>query len=93
MNTIGVSAKKYPLEIVSLGEDIFLNRFSNHVKFEGSSTGNILKPVVRALQSINYNNWIGKFIALLNEYFPLYVTVIKSYLHGPSSFLRVFPSP
>jgi ubiquinone/menaquinone biosynthesis C-methylase UbiE len=68
-------ASHYTIEVVSLGEDVFLDRLSQPFTFETKGAGSRLGRPVRDLQRVNYRNWIGKLIVLMRGHFPLYVTV------------------
>lgn len=65
----------YPIQVVSFGEDLFLERLSRPFKFEAEVVSSRLAPVIRTLQLVNRWNWIGKLIVALRGYYPMYVTV------------------
>ena len=73
-------AKQYDLELVSLGEELFLERLSKRYVFEAKEVAKRLDFAVRLLQRMNVGNWIGKTIVALQAHYPLYLTVRK----GPS---------
>ncbi len=72
LNDVG---KEYPLEIVSLGDDIFLERIARPFQFETQGASHRLGKLLRALQFVNRWNWIGKAIVAAQGYYPMYVTV------------------
>jgi ubiquinone/menaquinone biosynthesis C-methylase UbiE len=74
LRTIGAT---YPLEILSLGEDVFLERFSRPFNFEAEGVATRLSSIVRLLQLVNRGNWIGRTIVAMLGHYPLYVTVRK----------------
>jgi SAM-dependent methyltransferase len=65
----------YPLEIVSFGEDIFLERLSRPFAFEAEGVSSRLRTLIRVLQVVNRWNWIGALIVAARGYYPMYVTV------------------
>lgn len=65
----------YPLEIVSFGEDVFLERLAHPFRFEAEGVSSRLATIIRALQFVNRRNWIGKLIVSARGYYPMYVTV------------------
>ena len=69
---------KYPLELLSVGEDIFLERLVAPFVFEQETTRLKLENAVRLFQRINIGNWIGRSLTLLQAHYPIYLTVRKS---------------
>jgi len=67
--------RTYPLEIVSFGEDIFLERLARPFKFEAEGVAQRLSWIVRTIQFLNAGNWIGASIVAARGYYPLYLTV------------------
>jgi hypothetical protein len=67
--------KQFPLKLISLGEDLFLDRLSQPFDFETQAVRQQLKPLIRAIQVLNVANWIGKSIVLLQGYYPIYLTL------------------
>lgn len=65
----------YPLDIVSFGEDLFLERLSQPFQFEAEGVSSRLAAIMRVLQFVNRRNWIGKLIVAARGYYPMYVTV------------------
>lgn len=67
--------RKYPVELLSLGEQIFLDRLKEPYEFEMERTAAKFGTPVRIFQLINVWNWMGHLIVLLQGYYPLYITV------------------
>jgi hypothetical protein len=67
--------KSYPLRVVSLGDDLFLERLAKPFQFEAQGVSRRLGVVLRLIQLVNSWNWIGKMIVAAQGYYPLYVTV------------------
>ncbi len=83
--TASTLARKYPLEILSLGEDIFLERLSTGFVFEMKTTATRLGKLLGVLQRANVGNWLGHLIVLAKGHYPLYLTVRKGTVLGVNS--------
>ena len=70
-------AKRYDIEILSLGEDVFLDRLGAPFVFETPQMQSRLGTAVRLIQRLNFRNWIGRLIVAARGYFPIYMTVRK----------------
>lgn len=68
-------SKKYPVKMISLGDEIFLDRLAEPFQFETERTSNALQPIVRGLQRLNFGNWIGRLIVAAQGYYPIYLTL------------------
>ncbi len=68
----------YPVTLVSLGEELFLDRLSNDFKFEMATVGARIGTLLRVIQAVNPGNWIGKTIVALKGYYPIYLTLRKN---------------
>ncbi len=66
-----------PLEMISLGEDIFLERLSDPFQFETQATEGTIGRAVAVLQAINRGNWVGRLIVAFQGHYPIYLTVRK----------------
>jgi ubiquinone/menaquinone biosynthesis C-methylase UbiE len=75
--TIRKLGRTYPLELVSLGEDLFLERLSQAFTFETQMAARSLQGTIAALKKMNRSNWIGHLIVALQGYYPIYLTVRK----------------
>jgi hypothetical protein len=69
--------KDYPLEIVSLGEDLFLERLKQPFVFEMGMVETRIGRLIAVLQKINVGNWIGRLIVALQGHYPIYLTLRK----------------
>ncbi|MDQ2842508.1 MAG: class I SAM-dependent methyltransferase [Acidobacteriota bacterium] len=70
-------SSRYPVKLVSLGEELFLDRLSHAFQFEMATVATRLGNVVALLQAANYRNWIGRAIVALKGHYPIYLTVRK----------------
>jgi SAM-dependent methyltransferase len=75
--TVRTLSKAWPLELISLGEDLFLERISKPFRFETQIVSGKLHKSVACLQAINHFNWIGRSIVGLKGYYPIYLTMRK----------------
>jgi SAM-dependent methyltransferase len=75
--TIREVDRAYPLELVSLGGDIFLERLSKPFRFETQMAAGRIGKLVGMMQRLNGANWIGRLIVALQGHFPIYLTVRK----------------
>lgn len=76
--TIRDLAAVYPLELVSLGEDLFLDRLSQSFTFETQMVASKLGGTMTILKKMNRGNWIGRLIVAAQGHFPIYMTVRKT---------------
>jgi SAM-dependent methyltransferase len=67
--------KKYPVKLLSLGDDIFLDRLAQPFQFEMGRTAKDLRTVIALLQHVNVGNWIGRIIVAAQGYYPIYLTL------------------
>jgi SAM-dependent methyltransferase len=67
--------KKYPLELVSLGDDLFLERLAQPFQFEAAATASKLHTLIAIAQRLNIGNWIGHMIVAAQGYYPIYLTI------------------
>ncbi len=75
--TIRKLGQTYPLELVSLGEDLFLERLSKEFTFETEVVAGRLQGTITALKKLNRGNWIGRLIVAFQGHYPIYLTVRK----------------
>jgi len=66
------------LELISTGEDVFLDRLAHGFQFEMKITAARLRQPLRVLQALNVGNWIGHLIVSLKGHYPIYLTVRKN---------------
>ena len=67
--------KKYPVTLISLGDEIFLDRLAQPFEFEMESTTRKLKTVVAIVQRLNIGNWMGRMIVAAQGHYPIYLTL------------------
>jgi SAM-dependent methyltransferase len=72
---IGQINQKYPVELLSLGEDEFLKRLARPFEFDMERTARALTGIIRIVQILNIRNWIGRLIVLAQGHYPIYLTV------------------
>jgi SAM-dependent methyltransferase len=65
------------LELISLGEDLFLERLSQSFVFESQMVEGRLSGALRLLRRVNVSNWIGRLIVACQGHYPIYMTVRK----------------
>jgi SAM-dependent methyltransferase len=70
-------ARLYPLELVSLGEDIFLERLSQAFAFETQVVAHRAGGWIGLLQRVNRGNWAGRLMVALQGHYPIYLTLRK----------------
>jgi len=75
--TVRKLAEIYPLQLISLGEDLFLERLSQAFTFETQMVASKLGGMINALKKVDRGNWIGRLIVALQGYYPIYLTVRK----------------
>ena len=67
----------YPLELLSLGEDVFLQRLARPYSFEMERVKGKLGQPIRLFQKVNRGNWLGKLIVAFQGHYPIYLTARK----------------
>jgi SAM-dependent methyltransferase len=67
--------KKYPVELLSLGEDEFLKRLARPFEFDMERTARTLTGMIRIVQILNVCNWIGRLIVQVQGHYPIYLTI------------------
>ena len=65
---------RYPHRLLSLGDDLFLDRLAAPFEFETRGAEDRLAPAISALQRINLSNWVGHLMVALQAWYPLYIT-------------------
>lgn len=68
-------SKQYPAKLVSVGAEIFMDRLKQPFEFDMERTASQLGKLIRVMQYLNFGNWIGRLIVLLQGHYPLYLTV------------------
>jgi SAM-dependent methyltransferase len=75
--TVKALSGTYRLELISLGEDLFLERLSEPFQFEMLRVAGRLGSLIAAIQKINRWNWIGRLIVAAQGHYPIYLTLRK----------------
>ena len=75
--TIAKLDQIYRLELVSLGEELFLERLSQAFTFETQTVAGRLHGIIAAIRGLNRGNWIGHLIVACQGHYPIYLTVRK----------------
>ena len=68
-------SRKYPVRLISLGDDVFLDRLAQPFQFEAQSTASKLRTIIAVAQRLNAGNWIGHLIVAAQGYYPIYLTL------------------
>ncbi len=68
-------SKKYPVKLLSLGDEVFLDRLAQPFQFEMEGTARNLQTVVAIVQRLNVGNWMGRMIVAAQGYYPIYLTL------------------
>jgi len=67
--------RKSPVELLSLGDDIFLERLAQPFQFEMQRTASRLQTIISVVQHLNIDNWIGRMIVAAKGHYPIYLTL------------------
>ena len=67
--------KKYPVKLLSLGAEFFLDRLTRPFEFEMERTAIRLGSLIRIVQTLNIGNWMGRLIVLAQGHYPIYLTL------------------
>ena len=67
--------REYPVTLLSLGAEVFLDRLKQPFEFEMERTATRLGTRMRVFQRLNVGNWIGRLIVLAQGHYPIYLTV------------------
>jgi len=67
--------KKYPVKLLSLGDEIFLDRLAQPFRFEMEGTAQRLQTIIAVVQRLNIGNWIGRMIVAMQGHYPIYLTL------------------
>ncbi len=68
-------SRTYPVTLLSLGEDIFLERLAQPFHFEMERPAGKLQAVIAFAQHLNAGNWIGHTLVAAHGYYPIYLTL------------------
>jgi SAM-dependent methyltransferase len=67
----------YPVQVVSVGEELFLERLKGAFQFETSGVSGKISPLISLVQKLNKANWLGRLIVAAKGYYPIYLTLRK----------------
>jgi len=67
----------YSLELVSVGEDLFLERLAQPFVFEMETVRSRMQGLIGMIRKVNVGNWLGHAIVALQGHYPIYLTVRK----------------
>jgi ubiquinone/menaquinone biosynthesis C-methylase UbiE len=67
--------RQYRCELISLGQDLFLERLAKPFNFEMKQVAGKLARVIALIQRLNFANWIGRLIVAIQGYYPIYLTL------------------
>jgi SAM-dependent methyltransferase len=70
--------KTYSVKLISVGDELFLERLSHTFRFEMKTVGAQLGGLMSALRILNLGNWIGHAIVAAQGIYPIYLTVRKT---------------
>ena len=73
--TVKQVSRKYPVKLLSLGDDVFLDRLAQPFHFEMERTATKLQTIITVMQRFNVGNWIGRTIVAARGYYPIYLTL------------------
>lgn len=74
---VRMASRKYSLKLVSLGEELFLDRLSQPFVFEMQMVAGRLERLMSLIGKINARNWMGRLIVALQGHYPIYLTIRK----------------
>lgn len=67
--------KRFPVKLVSVGREVFLDRLREPFDFDMVRTAALLGGFMRVFQKLNAGNWVGRLIVLAQGHYPIYLTV------------------
>ncbi len=68
---------EYRIELVSLGQELFLERLKTAFHFESEGVSGKIAGAVSFVQKANRGNWIGRLLVAVQGYYPIYMTLRK----------------
>src|SRR5207249_2757678 len=71
-------AKRYDITLVSIGEEVFLDRLAKDFTFETRAVSGKLAVMISVIRALNVRNWIGHAIVGMRGYYPIYFTMRKN---------------
>jgi SAM-dependent methyltransferase len=76
--TLREIAQVHPLEVLSLGEESFLERLARPFVFQTAAVRGAAFALVSSLQKVNYRNWFGRLVVRLNGHYPIILVAKRS---------------
>lgn len=76
--TVAKLSRDYPLQLLSLGQEEFLERLSSQFKFDTQIVAGKLQRTMNILTKINRGNWVGRLIIALQGHYPIYLTIART---------------
>lgn len=67
--------RRYPVKLISVGDEIFLDRLRKPFEFDMVRTAALLGGFVKIVQKLNVGNWAGRLVVLARGHYPIYLTV------------------
>jgi SAM-dependent methyltransferase len=67
----------YPVQLISLGRELFLERLRKTFSFELEGVSGKIGGVILFVQKVNKGNWMGRLIVAAQGYYPIYLTLRK----------------
>jgi len=68
-------SRKYPVQLLSVGGDVFLDRLAQPFQFEMERTASQLQTIIAIMQRLNVGNWMGHMIVAAQGHYPIYLTL------------------
>jgi ubiquinone/menaquinone biosynthesis C-methylase UbiE len=75
--TLASIGRQQPLRIISQGEDVFRERLTAPFVFQHKAVQNIIGPIIRTLQRLNFGGILANFFIMMRAHYPIYLTVEK----------------
>ena len=70
--------KSHSVNLISVGDELFLERLSNTFQFEMQTVGSRLGGLISMVRKLNWGNWIGHTIVAAQGFYPIYLTLQKT---------------
>jgi SAM-dependent methyltransferase len=68
-------SKQYSVTLLSLGEEVFLEKLSQPYEFRTMISTHRMSRAVRLMQALNAGNWLGHLIVALQGHYPILLTL------------------
>jgi SAM-dependent methyltransferase len=67
----------YPMQLISLGQELFLERLNSSFQFEAQGVSSKIGGLISFVQKVNMGNWMGRLIVAAQGHYPIYLTLRK----------------